>query len=281
MEGKVALITGAARGQGRSHALALAEEGADIVLFDLAGSMDSIPYELATPEELARTAEEVEASDRRALAIQGDVRDQQALDGAVRRAISEFGKIDIVVSNAGVWSLNDFWKMSEDEWQDTLDVNLTAHWRLAKAVAPHMMGRESGAIVMIASVGALEPGPRFPHYCAAKAGLLSLMRNVALELGPHKVRCNAVCPGAIDTEMNRWQGALDYIAGHPDGTLEERQVNVQQHYNALRGRSLLSPESTSRAVLWLCSDRAADVTGVVIPVDAGHLILPGSNPAPQ
>jgi SDR family mycofactocin-dependent oxidoreductase len=280
MEGKVALVTGAARGLGRSHALTLAGEGADLVLVDIAGPIESVPYALATPGELEQTARDVEELGRRAIAVKGDIRDQAALDQAVAEGIAEFGHIDAAVANAGVWSLGDVWKLSDEEWHDIIEVNLTGHWRTVKAVAPHMIERGSGSIVMIASVNALEAGPRFAHYAAAKAGLLALMRNVAVELGPHGIRCNAVCPGAMDTEMHTWQGALDFMGGRPNSTMEDRAASGQ-HYSVLPGRSMLPPASASNAVLWLASDATAEVTGVAIPVDAGHMVTPGYNPSPS
>jgi SDR family mycofactocin-dependent oxidoreductase len=279
VDGKVVLITGAARGQGRSHALTLAREGADLILVDAAAQIDSVPYELATPEDLAETVAEVEKLDRRALAFQADIRDQAAIDDAVAKGIAEFGRIDALVANAGIWSIGDFWELTDQEWDDNLAVNLTGHWRTAKAVAPHMIERGEGSIVTIASVNGLEAAPRFAHYGAAKAGLLGLMRTMAVELGPHGVRCNAICPGAMDTTMNTWQGALDFMSGKEGGTLEDRRVGGR-HWTMLKGRSMLSPSSTSAGVLWLVSDATVDVTGVVLPIDGGHMIVPGYNPSP-
>ena len=274
MDGKVALITGAARGQGRSHALTLAREGADIVLVDVATSIASVPYELGTVDELHDTARSVEALDRRVIAAQADVRDQGALDAVVAEAIAQLGKIDVVVTNAGIWSLNDFWKLSDEEWDDNIAVNLTGHWQTVRAVTPHLIDRRQGAIVMISSVNGLEPGPRYAHYCAAKAGVLALMRNVALELGRYGVRCNAICPSTVDTPMNMWQGALDMMGGRPNSTLQDRE-QVGKHWSLLPGRSQLSPTAVSNAVLWLASDAASEVTGAVLPVDAGHMNTPG------
>ncbi len=280
MDGKVALITGAARGQGRSHALTLAREGADVVLIDVAAQIETVPYPLATPEELAETVRQVEALDRRALAFEADVRDQAALDAAVVASVEELGRIDVVVTNAGIWSIAEFWKLTDEEWADNIDVNLTGHWRTLKAVAPHMIERgDGGSIIMVSSVNGVEAGPGYAHYCAAKAGVLQLMRNVAMELGPYDVRCNAICPGALDTSMNTWQGALDMMGGKPGSTLEDR-AQVGKHWSLLPGRSFLDPSATSNAVLWLASDQAADITGVVIPVDAGHLVSPGFNHQP-
>lgn len=279
LDGKVAFITGGARGQGRAHALTLAREGADIVVVDIADEIQSVPYDLARSEDLEETVAQVEDLDRRALAIQADVRSRQQLDEAVSRGIGELGKIDILCANAGIWSRAPFWEISDEMWHDMIDVNLTGVWRSAKAVAPHMIERRQGAIAMTSSVNGLEPGPNYAHYVAAKHGVVGLVRNVALDLAPFGVRCNAVCPGAIDTPMNDWQGAYDMFAGHEGGTREDRSEGGR-HFHALAGRSLLPPEALSNAILWLVSDEAEHVTGVALPVDAGHMILPSVNQAP-
>jgi SDR family mycofactocin-dependent oxidoreductase len=280
VEGKVALITGAARGQGRSHALTLAREGADVILVDVAAPIEAIPYELGTLDELKQTASEVEALGRRAIAVQGDTRDQKALDGAVARGIEELGKIDIVVANSGVWSIGNFWELSDEEWEVNIDVNLTGAWRTVRAVTPHLIERGAGSIIMVGSTNATEPGPQYAHYCAAKAGVLALMRNVAFELGPHGVRCNAISPGAIDTLMNKWPGSRQMMTGKENATLEDIHEAIR-HYPVLRGRRFIPPTSTSNAVLWLASDAAADITGINVPVDAGHLVIPSYNTNPQ
>jgi SDR family mycofactocin-dependent oxidoreductase len=275
----VALVTGAARGQGRSHAIELAAAGADIIAFDICRSVASAPYPLATPEDLAVTVAEVEKHDRRALAIEGDTRSSADLDAAVAAGIAEFGRIDILVANAGVWALGRLWELTEEQWQDVVDINLTGAWRSVKAVAATMISARRGSIVLTASVNGFEAGAGMSHYVAAKHGVLGLMRNAALELGPYNIRCNAVCPGIVDTRMNDWQGAYDMMAGGPGGTQEDRQ-SAAYNWSALAGRGLLRPSTISKAVVWLASDDAIDVTGVALPVDGGHSILPGVNPDP-
>ena len=279
LDGKVALITGAARGQGRAHALTLAREGADIVGLDIAEDIASVPYPIARAEDLEETIAGVEDLDRRGVAVQADVRSQEQLDQAVERGISEFGKIDILIANAGIVSMAPFWEMSEEMWQDMIDINLSGAWRSAKAVAPHMIERHQGAIVMIGSSNCFEPAPGHAHYVAAKHGVLGLTRNVALELAPYNVRCNAVCPGAIDTTMLNNPMMYERFAGGQEPTREVALESVR-HYNLLNGRSMLPPEVISHAISWLASDEAAQVTGIALPVDAGHGILPGFNPNP-
>lgn len=279
LEGKVALITGGARGQGRAHATTLASEGADIVIFDQPHDVPSVRYDLAGAADLTETVALVQDLGRKALAVTGDVRRQDELDRAVSTALETFGRLDICIANAGIWTMSPFWQMSEEQWSETIDINLSGVWRTVKAVAPHFIQRHSGAIVMTASVNAIEAGKNCTHYTAAKHGLLGLMKTVALELAPHGVRCNAVCPGAIDTPMTNWQGAYDAYAGHKEGRRED-YVNAGRHYAALAGTGPMSPQVIADAALWLVSDRAEYVTGIAVPVEAGHLLLPGYNHSP-
>jgi SDR family mycofactocin-dependent oxidoreductase len=279
LEGKVALVTGAARGQGRAHALTLARNGADIIAVDIADQINTIPYSMGTPDDLAGTAKSVEDLDRRVITVQADVRSQEQIDQAVSRGLAEFGQIDILIANAGIWAMKPFWELTEADWSDMIGTNLSGVWRSAKAVAPHMIERKTGAIVMTSSVNGLEPGVNYAHYVSAKHGVIGLMKSVALELAPHGIRCNAICPGAIDTGMTNWQGAWDMFAGHEGGTRED-QLAGGKHFHALKGVSMLSPQVLADAALWLVSDGAATVTGVALPVDAGHLLLTGMNSAP-
>jgi SDR family mycofactocin-dependent oxidoreductase len=278
LSGKVALVTGAGRGQGRAHAVTLARNGADVIVVDAPEHIDTVAYPLSSPEDLAQTVKEIEELDRRVIGMQADVRSQEQLDAAVGRGLAEFGQIDILIANAGILSLKPFWELSEAEWGDTINTNLSGIWRSAKAVAPHMIERQTGAIVMISSVNGLEPGTNFAHYVTAKHGVIGLMRNVALELAPHGVRCNVICPGAVDTEILNWQGVYDMFAGHPGGTREDL-LAAGKVYHALKGFSVLNPQVIADAALWLVSDGAAAVTGVVLPIDAGHRMLPPMNPA--
>lgn len=279
LHGKVALVTGAARGQGRAHALTLARHGADIIAVDIVDQVDSVPYPLATPEDLAETSGQIEELDRRVVSIKADVRSQEQLDAAVSRGLAEFGQIDILIANAGIWSLKPFWELTEQDWNDMIGTNLSGVWRSAKAVAPHMIERQTGAIVLTSSVNGLEPGMNYAHYVTAKHGVIGLMRNVALELAPYGIRCNAICPGAIDTGMTNWQGAYDMFAGKPGGTRQDLLVGSKS-FHALKGAGILNPQVLADAALWLVSDGAAAVTGVALPVDAGHMVLPGINMAP-
>lgn len=279
MDGKVALITGAARGQGRMHALTLAREGADILALDCPRDTDVIPYALASPEDLQETVALVEALDRRIIAVEGDVRRQAELDQLVQEGIEEFGHIDVCVANAGVVTFEDFWKFSDEEWTAIVDICLHGVWRTVKAVVPHMIERGRGSIVLISSLAGIEGGNRLAHYTAAKHGVLGLMKSMCQELGPaHGIRVNSVLPGVIDTDIVKWPGMLDFMAGGEGlGTLDllYEQVKV---WHALKGRGVIDPQQTANAVLYLASDESADVTGLELIVDAGHHVMPGLNP---
>lgn len=276
---KVALITGGARGQGRAHAVTCAREGADVVLFDVPEPLTTMPYEMATERDMKETVAEVETLDRRALVVEGDVRSQSNLDEAVTKGIAEFGKIDILIANAGIWASGSFWQLSEEEWNETIDVNLSGVWRSVKAVAPHMIERRAGSIVITASVNGMEPGAPFSHYVAAKHGVLGLMKSIALELGPYGIRCNAVCPGAVDTAMTDQQAVWDWIAGH-DGATRDDKIEAGYHFNVLKGTTFLPAQAIADTALYLNSNLASVVTGITLPVDGGHLLLSGYNHAP-
>ena len=279
LTGQVAFVTGAARGQGRAHALALAAAGADIVAIDACKPVDTAPYPMSGPADLEHVAKEIEQLDRRVLALQVDIRSSEGLDAAVRQAVADFGRIDVLVANAGIWALGNLWEITDEAWQEMVDINLTGTWRTVKAVVPTMIEQRRGSIVLTSSVNGFEAGGGMTHYVAAKHGVLGLMRNAALELGRFNIRCNAVCPGIVNTQMNDWQGAYDMMAGHEGGTQQDRQY-AAYNWSSLAGRGLLSPSTISSAVLWLASDDARDITGVALPVDGGHSILPGGNPDP-
>lgn len=282
LDGKVVMITGGSRGQGRAHAVASAREGADVVVLDVTEGTHPLPtvdYGLATAEDMATTVKQVEALDRRIIAVPGDVRRQADLDAAVAQAIDAFGHIDVMIANAAIQSHANFWEFTEESWGEVIDVNLSGVWRSAKAVAPHMIERQAGSIVMISSVNGLEPGPTYAHYTAAKHGIVGLMKTVALELAPFGVRCNAIHPGAVRTPLTDNQTAYDMYAGHPGGTPDD-MISAGRHYGALKGTTFMSPDAIADAALFLNSDRAATITGISLPVEAGHLLIAGVNTTP-
>ncbi|THJ71353.1 mycofactocin-coupled SDR family oxidoreductase [Candidatus Frankia alpina] len=284
LEGKVALITGGSRGQGRAHAVTCAREGADVIIVDITEQLSTVAYKMAVQADFDETVAQVEALGRRALAIRADVRSQSELDDAVAQGLAEFGRIDILIANAGIWTQAPFWKLTEDQWEEMISVNLTGVWKSAKAITPHMIERQSGSIVITSivitsSVNGLEPGQNYAHYVSAKHGVIGLMKNIALELAPYGIRCNSINPGAILTPMTDHQAAWDMFAGHPGGT-EADMIEGGYHYGALKGTTFLDPQAIADTALYLNSDLAANVTGVTIPVDAGHLLIAGVNATP-
>jgi SDR family mycofactocin-dependent oxidoreductase len=274
VEGKVAFITGAARGQGRSHAIRLAQEGADIIAVDLAGQIDSVPYPMATPDDLAQTVKEVEALDRRIVATQADVRDYGALKAAVDDGVAQLGRLDIVSANAGIFSFGTLDELPEQTWQDMIDVNLTGLWHAAKAAIPHLRaGARGGSIILTSSNAGLLAMPNIGHYVAAKHGVVGLMRTLALELAPEMIRVNSVHPTTVNTDMI--QNAATYALFAPD--LEEKdrtKERIAERFQALNALPVpwVEPVDISNAVLWLASDESRYVTGVTLSIDAGQLI---------
>ena len=279
LDGKVALVTGGARGQGRAHALTMAREGADVILVDVAAQLGTVPYKMADVSDLETSVREVQALGRQALGITADVRSQDELDTAVASGLRTFGHIDILIANAGIWAPAAFWEMTDAHWEETIGVNLTGVWKTAKAVAPHMIERQSGSIVLISSMAGLEPGRRNSAYTSAKHGVIGLMKSIALELAPYGVRCNAICPGAVNTPMTNHPAAWALYAGHAGGTAAD-MLEGGYAYHALKGATFLSPQAIADTALYLNSHLAASVTGAVIPVDAGHMILSGVNQSP-
>jgi SDR family mycofactocin-dependent oxidoreductase len=274
MEGKVVLVTGAARGQGRAHAVRLAQEGADIIAVDLCAGIDTVvgKYPPATREDLDQTVVEVEKLDRRVVARVADVRDQAALDAAVADGVAELGRLDGVVANAGIASYGRAWELDEATWQDMLDVNLTGVWHTAKAAIPQLIeGDRGGAMVFTSSIGGFKGIQQVGHYVSAKHGIVGLMRNLANELAPHRVRVNTVHPTNVDTHMIQNPGTWGMFApGDPEPT-QDKAIAGFTSLNALEIPWIESVD-VANAVLFLLSDEARYITGATLPVDAGAAI---------
>jgi len=272
--GKVAFITGAARGQGRSHAIRLASEGADIIAVDICRQVDSVPYAMATPEDLTETVRQVEALDRRIVATQADVRDYAALSGAVDAGVAELGRLDIVSANAGIFSFGTLDEIAEVSWQDMIDTNLTGVWHAAKAAIPHLKaGGRGGSIILTSSSLGLEGMPNVGHYVAAKHAVVGLMRTLALELAPFSIRVNSLHPTTVNTDMIQNAATYELFAGDLPAA-ERTQAVVAERFQAINALPVpwVEPVDISNALLWLASDEARYVTGVTLPVDAGELL---------
>ncbi|WAC89152.1 mycofactocin-coupled SDR family oxidoreductase [Mycobacterium sp. Aquia_213] len=273
VEGKVAFISGAARGQGRSHAVRLAQEGADIIAIDICGPIDNLAYPHSTPEDLAETADLVKNLDRRIVTAQVDVRDYEALKAAVDSGVEQLGRLDIIVANAGVGTDGRrLHKIRENVWQDMIDINLSGVWHTVKAGVPHILsGGRGGSIVLTSSVGGQKAYQNTGHYVAAKHGVIGLMRAFAVELGQDMIRVNSVLPSQVSTTMVMNDNT--YRLFRPDlaepGPDDFAPISQMMHTLPV---PWLDPIDISNAVLFLASDESRYVTGVSLPVDAGSLL---------
>ena len=272
VEGKVAFITGAARGQGRSHAIRLAQEGADIIAVDLCGQVASVPYAMATPADLAETVQQVEALDRRIVAAQADVRDFGALKAALDAGVAQLGRLDIVSANAGIASIGRADELTEQSWGDMIDINLSGVWRTAKAAIPHLIaGGRGGSIILTSSAAGLTGVQNIAHYVSAKHGLVGLMRSLALELAPHSIRVNSLHPTYVDTDMIQNQALYRVFRPDLENPTADDARAVLATVNTLPV-PWVEAVDVSNALLFLASDEARYITGVALPVDAGILL---------
>jgi SDR family mycofactocin-dependent oxidoreductase len=270
VEGKVALITGAARGQGRAHALRLAEEGADIIAVDSCTSYGTVPYDGASESDLAETAKQVEDRDRRILTRVADVRDLSGLESAVADGLSEFGRLDIVCANAGIASFAPAWELTEETWQEMIDINLTGVWKTTRATIPAMIEQGSGgSIILTSSTAGLAAYGNLAHYTSAKHGVVGLMRTLSVELAPHRIRVNSVHPTTVDTGMVQNPAMRELLLGDSNATREVAAAGMK----ALNALPIPWVEAVdiSNAVLYLASDEARYVTGTTHVIDAGSL----------
>lgn len=274
VDGKVALVTGAGRGQGRSHALRLAAEGADVIAVDVAAnSVETISYALASEEDLDSTVKEVESMGRRAVKAVADVRSLSELQQAADTGLSELGKIDIVCANAGIGSWAVAWEMTEQQWTDMIDINLTGVFNTVRATLPSMVERgEGGSVVLTSSTAGLRAYANTAHYTAAKHGVIGLMKVLAQEAGPHRIRVNAVCPTTVRTPLVINDATFELFAPHLENPTEDDVREPFESLNILPGVAWVEPSDVSDAVLFLCSDAAKFITGVALPVDAGNIV---------
>ncbi|TFV56972.1 NAD(P)-dependent oxidoreductase [Mycobacterium sp. PS03-16] len=273
VEGKVAFITGAARGQGRAHAVRLAQEGADIIAVDICRQVDSVRIPLSTPEDLAETADLVKGLNRQIYTAEVDVRDFDALKSAVDAGVDQLGRLDIIVANAGIGNGGaTLDKTSEPDWTDMIDINLSGVWKTVKAGVPHILaGGRGGSIILTSSVGGLKAYPHTGHYVAAKHGVVGLMRTFAVELGAQNVRVNSVHPTNVNTPLFMNEGTMKLF--RPDlenpGPDDMKVVGQMMHTLPI---GWVEPEDIANAVLFLASDESRYITGVTLPVDGGSCL---------
>ncbi len=269
VDGKVALVTGAARGQGRSHALRLASEGAAVVAVDVCRPIGGLPYETSTPDDLKETARLVEAAGGRIVTREADVRDYDALVDAVAAGEEAFGAVDVGVMNAGIFAMTPALEITDDGWRTMLEVNLMGAWHGAKAVASRLVAAgRPGSLIFTSSTTGLQAAGLTAHYGASKHGVIGLARTLAIELGPASIRCNVIAPTGVNTTMIMHDTL--YRAFNPDmenPTFEDARPLLMQHH--MLPIAHIEPQDVSQAVLWLASDESRFVTAAVIPVDGG------------
>lgn len=279
LEGKVALITGGARGFGRAIAHALARDGADIAIADIAGELPSARVRgLSTRDDLQRTKAEVEQLGRRCLAVQANVADAGDCERMAAAVLGEFGQLDILAANAGVFSFGLSWELTEDDWDTVLGVNLKGVWLTTKYVVPHMIRRRYGKIVVTASRDGLRAEPNYAHYCASKFGVIGFVKSLAIELGPYDINVNAVCPTQMaDRSAPSGKTPSPYwsmVTGTPSPTYAEFD-EASGRENLFQGGGQPDFTEVAEGVRWLVSDQARLVTGHALPVDAGWIAKRG------
>ena len=266
LQGRVAFITGAARGQGRAHAIRLAREGADIIALDICAPVsDTISYPPATPEDLVETVRAVEAEGRKILAREVDIRDDAAVRQLVNDGVEQFGRIDILVANAGVLSWGRIWELTDEQWDAVVGVNLTGTWRTLRAVIPVMIeAGNGGSIVVVSSSAGLKATPGNGHYSATKHGLTALTNSLAIELGEFGIRVNSIHPYSVDTPMIEPELMMRIFAEHPQYVHSFGPMPLQPN-------GFMGSDEVADVVAFLAGAGSGTLTGAQIPVDKGVL----------
>lgn len=274
LKGKVALITGAGRGQGRSHAVRLAQEGADIIALDICKDIDSVAYPMSSEEDLETTAEQVRATGRQAVTVVADVRDLSTLESEFAAAVDELGNgLDVVCANVGVSSFGGVLELSEKQWREMIDVNLTGHWNTCRAAVPHILNTgRGGSVILTSSTMGQMAYPGIAHYVAAKHGVVGLMRAMAVELSPQNVRVNTIHPTSVNTTMIHNDATYQRFC--PD-VAEPSIDDVAERFQVMNLMPIqwLEPSAISDAVAFLASDEARYITGTTMVVDAGAMLV--------
>jgi (+)-trans-carveol dehydrogenase len=272
VDGKVALITGAARGQGRCHAVRLAEEGADIIAIDLCDQIGTVHYDMPTEADLVETKAQIERLGRRVIAAAADVRDTAALRAVVDDGVAQLGRLDIIVANAGIFSFAPVLELSEEAWRDVIDVNLTGVWRTCVAAIPAMIAAgNGGSVILTSSAAGLTPFRNTAHYVTSKYGVVGLMKCLALELGEHGIRVNSVNPTTVATPMVLNEPTVkSFLPDSANPTADEFAALMQESH--VLPVPWVESDDVANAVLFLAGDESRCMTGVALPIDAGLLI---------
>ena len=273
LEGRVAFVTGAARGQGRAHAVRLAREGADVIVSDICAPVsDTIPYPGTTPEELVETVRQVEAEGRKVLSREVDTRDDAALRQLVADGVEQFGRLDVLVANAGVLSWGRLWELTDEQWNTVIDTNLTGTWRTLRAVVPAMIeAGNGGSIIVVSSAAGVKATPGNSHYAASKHGLTALTNSLALEAGEYGIRVNSIHPYSVATPMTENDAMMAVFAAHPSylhAFAPMPYLPVGQSATGKRS-DFMSVEEVADVVAWLAGDNSATLSGSQISVDRG------------
>ncbi|MCV7298477.1 mycofactocin-coupled SDR family oxidoreductase [Mycobacterium barrassiae] len=275
LDGRVAFITGAARGQGRAHAIRLAREGADIIAVDVCAPIsDSITYPLGSSDELAETVRAVEATGRKVLAREVDIRDLAALQQVVADGVEQFGRLDILVANAGVLSWGRLFEMSEEQWNTVIDVNLNGTWKTIRAAVPAMIeAGNGGSIILVSSSAGLKATPGNGHYAASKHGITSLTNSLALEVGEFGIRVNSIHPYSIDTPMVEKEAMMELFGRFPSfiHSFKPFPYRAVSQAGASTLQDFMTAEEVSDVVAWLAGDGSATISGSQINVDRGTM----------
>jgi (+)-trans-carveol dehydrogenase len=270
LAGKVALITGAARGQGRSHAVGFAREGADVILIDVCETLPTVGYPMATPEDLDETVRLVEEAGGRAVAATGDVRSAADLKGVLDRGLDAFGHLDVVAANAGISTYGALWETAEEQWDEMLDVNAKGVWQTLKATVPTLIEQgRGGSVIATSSCAGIRGFGYASAYSAAKHAVVGMVKSLAIEIVPHNVRANVVCPFSVGTGMIINQPTYDLMTGGPGGTYEDSAAAFQSMN--LFPIPWIETEDVTHLYVFLASDESRYLTGHAIPVDAGFL----------
>ncbi|PND57631.1 SDR family mycofactocin-dependent oxidoreductase [Mycobacterium sp. ENV421] len=273
LEGRVAFVTGAARGQGRAHAVRLAREGADVIVSDICASVsDTIPYPGTTAEDLNETVRLVEAEGRKVLGREVDVRDDAAVRQLVADGVEQFGRLDILVANAGVLSWGRLWELTDEQWNTVIDTNLTGTWRTLRAVVPAMIeAGNGGSIIVVSSSAGVKATPGNSHYAASKHGLTALTNSLALEAGEYGIRVNSIHPYSVATPMTENDAMLGVFGAHPSylhGFAPMPYLPVGQNATGKRS-DFMNVDEVADVVVWLAGDQSATLSGSQISVDRG------------